>query len=100
MNLDDAQKALAAFRERIDEIDRGILRLLNERTRVVQQIGDIKQRVSLPIYEPKREDEVYANVTAYNAGPLPPDAVKRVFERVIDEMRTVQRSRMLKKAGE
>jgi chorismate mutase-like protein len=100
MNHDDAQKALATCRSRIDEIDRDILRLLNERTRVVQQIGDIKQQVAMPIYEPKREDEVFANVTANNSGPLPPDAVKRVFERVIDEMRTVQRMRMINKAGE
>ena len=100
MNPEEAQKALASCRSRIDEIDRDILRLLNERTRVVQQIGDIKQQVSMPIYEPKREDEVFANVTANNAGPLPPEAVKRVFERVIDEMRTVQRTRMLNKAGE
>ena len=100
MNRDDAQKALAECRSRIDEIDRHILRLLNERTRVVQQIGDVKHKVSLPIYEPKREDEVLDNVTAHNTGPLPSDAVKRVFERVIDEMRTVQRQRMLKKAQE
>jgi chorismate mutase-like protein len=100
MNRDDAREALAEFRRRIDEIDRHILRLLNERTRVVQQIGDVKQQVSLPIYEPKREDEVFANVTAHNTGPLPSDAVKRVFERVIDEMRTVQRQRMLSKAQE
>ncbi len=49
----------------------------------------------MPIYEPRREDEVYENVTRHNDGPLPSEAVKRVFERIIDEMRTVQKLRML-----
>jgi chorismate mutase len=51
----------------------------------------------MPIYEPRREDEVYENITRHNGGPLPSDAVKRVFERIIDEMRNVQKLRMLDK---
>ena len=49
----------------------------------------------MPIYEPKREEEVYINISASNHGPMPADSVKRVFERIIDEMRTIQRNRML-----
>jgi len=49
----------------------------------------------MPIYEPKREDEVFRNVTENNRGPLTAEGVKRVFERIIDEMRNVQRLRML-----
>lgn len=81
-------------RQRIDAIDLRILELLNERTRVVHEIGDIKQKMAMPIYEPKREDAVFRNVLEHNGGPLPGDAVKRVFERIIDEMRSVQRDRM------
>jgi chorismate mutase-like protein len=92
----DALKALEDCRRRIDDLDLRILELLNERTRVVERIGDIKQDLRLPIYEPKREDQVYANVTGSNHGPLPAEAVKRVFERIIDEMRTVQKLRMQK----
>ena len=55
----------------------------------------IKQALALPIYEPKREEQVFANVVSNNNGPLPHDAVKRVFERIIDEMRGVQRNRMM-----
>lgn len=94
---EDALKVLADCRERIDVVDRRILALLNERTRIVEEIGRAKQFLDLPIYEPKREDEVYQNVTEHNGGPLPPDAVKRVFERIIDEMRNVQKLRMLEK---
>jgi chorismate mutase len=78
----------------IDELDRRIIALLNERTSVVEEIGRIKQELHLGIYEPKREDQVLANVLAHNNGPLPPDAVKRIFERIMDEMRTLQKFRL------
>ena len=64
------------------------------RSQIVEEIGRIKQRLTLPIYEPKREDQVFHNVTSSNPGPLSGEAVKRVFERIIDEMRTVQRDKM------
>jgi chorismate mutase len=90
-----SMEALAECRKRIDVLDIQILGLLNERTRVVEEIGRIKQTLSLPIYEPKREDQVFHNVTTHNQGPLSPEAVKRVFERIIDEMRSIQRDKML-----
>jgi len=95
MNKDDAFQILEDCRCRIDELDLRILELLNERTRIVETIGQAKRLLRMPIYEPKREDQVYANVTGHNHGPLPAEAVKRVFERIIDEMRTVQKLRML-----
>lgn len=94
MDRDEAFRALAACRARIDALDLRILELINERTRIVEEIGRLKRRLGLPIYEPRREDEVYANVTSHNGGPLSAEAVRRVFERIIDEMRTVQRQRM------
>ncbi len=90
-----SKERLAECRKQIDVLDVKILALLNERTRVVEEIGRIKQNLSLPIYEPKREDEVFRNVTTHNGGPLSAEAVKRVFERIIDEMRTIQRDKML-----
>lgn len=99
MNREAALKALTDCRDRIDVLDRRILALLNERTRIVEEIGRIKQDLDLPIYEPKREDEVFRNVTENNAGPLTGEGVKRVFERIIDEMRQVQRLRMLERDG-
>jgi len=86
---------LTRCREQIDELDLALLRILNERTAIVEQIGRIKQELKLAIYEPKREDQVLDNVIGHNGGPLPHDAVKRIFERIIDEMRTVQQIKML-----
>jgi chorismate mutase-like protein len=93
MTRDEALARLADHRKRIDELDLRLLELLNARTEVVEEIGKIKENLALPIYEPKREDEVFRNVTAHNGGPLPSDALKRIFERIIDEMRQLQRLR-------
>jgi chorismate mutase-like protein len=95
MNQDDARAKLDELRVLIDDVDRRIVELLNERTRVVENIGSVKRHSGLPIYEPKREELVFANVIGCNQGPLAPDAVRRIFERIIDEMRTIQRTRMV-----
>jgi chorismate mutase-like protein len=91
MTPDEARNKLEEFRVLVDDVDRRIVALLNERTRVVENIGRVKRQTNLPIYEPKREDQVFANISASNRGPLTEEAVRRIFERIIDEMRMIQR---------
>ena len=93
MNLsrEEALELIARYRDQIDDVDRRLVDLLNERTGIVEKLGRVKEELDLPIYEPRREDDVFANVTAANAGPLPPEALKRLFERIVDEMRSLQR---------
>ncbi len=90
----DHLDALARCREQIDELDRRLVDLLNQRTRVVEEIGRIKKEAAMAIYEPNRESQVFDNITTNNAGPLPNDGLLRIFERIIDEMRRVQKERM------
>jgi chorismate mutase-like protein len=94
MNQDEAREKLEEYRVLVDDVDRRLVALLNERTRVVENIGRVKRGSGLPIYEPRREDQVMANITENNAGPLSEQAVRRIFERIIDEMRHIQRVRM------
>ena len=94
MTADEARAKLEEYRVLIDDVDRRIVALLNERTQVVEEIGRVKRESELPIYEPKREEQVFANVTSSNGGPMSPDALRRIFERIIDEMRKIQRVRM------
>jgi len=91
MDRHEALKAIEEYRRQIDEIDRRIVDILNERTRIVVQLGELKEQLALPIYEPQREDEIYRNVIRHNRGPLPPEALRRLFERILDEMRTLQK---------
>jgi chorismate mutase-like protein len=95
MTRDEARAKLDEIRHLIDDVDRRIVDLLNERTRVVEQIGNVKRQADLPIYEPKREEQVFANIAGHNRGPLSPEAVRRIFERIIDEARSIQRVRMV-----
>jgi chorismate mutase-like protein len=94
MNKEEARARLDECRVLIDGIDRRIVALLNERTQVVEEIGRVKRSTDLPIYEPRREDQVFANIAGSNTGPLHQDALRRIFERIIDEMRRIQRVRM------
>lgn len=100
MTSEEALRALAESRKTIDALDLKLLELLNQRTRVVEEIGRVKESMAMPIYEPKREEDVFRNVTDHNHGPLTADAVKSIFERIIDEMRTLQRMRRQQRQGE
>jgi chorismate mutase len=91
---EEGRARLGEYRVTIDEIDRRLVALLNERTQIVECIGRVKREARLPVYEPRREDQVFANITAANGGPISHDAVRRIFERIIDEMRGIQRDRM------
>jgi chorismate mutase len=83
--------AIEDWRRRIDEIDRRLVELLNERSRCAIEIGRVKRSLGLPVYQPEREEEILANVERLNAGPLADTAVRRLFERVIDEARSLER---------
>ena len=89
---DAAADALAPWRARIDTIDRALVALLNERAACAAEIGRIKHAAGLPVYAPRREADVQRNAAGTNAGPLPADAVQRLFERIIDETRSLERA--------
>ena len=94
MTPEDGRQKLEEYRVVIDQIDRRIVALLNERTEIVECIGRVKRESQMPVYEPRREDQVFANIAAANQGPISHEAVRRIFERIIDEMRGIQRARM------
>jgi chorismate mutase len=85
---------LSDWRRRIDEIDRKLVELLNERSRCALEIGKIKHDEHLPLYQPEREREVLENAERTNSGPLSDAAIRRLFERIIDEARSAEREAM------
>jgi chorismate mutase-like protein len=86
--------SISHWRRRMDEIDRQLVELLNERSRCALEVGRLKQAAGMPIYQPAREDEVLANAARNNKGPLSNAAVRRLFERIIDEARSAERVAM------
>lgn len=82
MSQDSADK-LAPLRKRIDELDRQIVDLLNERAKVVIDIGHAKRDGSSPIYAPDREQQVLQQVRSYNKGPLPDSCLTGVWRELM-----------------
>jgi chorismate mutase len=85
---------LGDLRRRIDELDRQLVKLLNERSRCALEIGKLKHEANLPLYQPDREKEVVENAQHNNQGPLSDAAIRRLFERIIDEARSAERIAM------
>ena len=82
------------WRRKIDELDRKLVTLLNERSQCAVEVGKLKRESHAPLYQPEREREILDNVARANAGPLPEQAIRRLFERILDEARAVERSVM------
>jgi chorismate mutase len=83
------------WRKKIDEVDRKLVALLNERARAAVEIGRLKRNTSMPIYEPDRERVVFENVQSANPGPLPGRDLVRIYERIIDVMRNIQKEEIV-----
>ena len=87
----DAEAELKRLRDAIDRVDDVLVKLLNQRARYAVEIGELKGTLALPVYSPEREKEVLLHVESASEGPLEPSAVRRLFERIIDESRRVER---------
>lgn len=81
------------IRLRINQLDDQLLQIFNERASLALEIGEIKKELNLPIYDPKREKLIFERMQLKNPGPLDNGAIVRMFERVIDESRRLERIR-------
>ena len=85
-------RTLDELRADIDRVDEVLVRLLNERARVACEIGRVKKEQGVELYQPDREKQVLAHVRSIaSEGPLGADAIARLFERIIDEARRLER---------
>jgi chorismate mutase len=87
----EARRAIHEWRLRIDALDTQLMALLNSRSACAVEIGRIKRELGLPVYSPEREAFILDRVARENPGPLDATAVRRVFERIIDESRRLER---------
>ena len=91
---------ISDWRKQIDEIDRKLVELLSQRAKAAHEIGKLKRTASMPIYEPDRERSVFANVRKANPGPLPDVDLLRIYERVMDVMRQIQKEEIAPETAE
>ena len=86
------------WRQKIDDLDRQLVRLMNERAQCAHEIGRLKRDSAMPIYEPDRERSIFQNIARANAGPLSDVQLRQVYERLVDVMRQIQREEMAPEA--
>jgi chorismate mutase len=82
---------IADWRSRIDELDEQIVKLLSERAACAVAIGELKRQDAAPIYEPRREQQVFEHARSVNPGPLSGAQIQDIYERIMDVMRSLQR---------
>jgi chorismate mutase len=82
---------IADWRKKIDELDEQIVALISKRAEAAKAIGELKRTTEIPVYEPKREQEVFNHVKSVNPGPLSDAEMLDVYERLMDVMRSLQR---------
>ena len=75
--------ALAALRVQIDQLDAELLRLLNDRAKVAQEVGDIKRAEGSPFFRPDRVSQVIEKITQANAGPLKNEHVASIWREIM-----------------
>jgi chorismate mutase/prephenate dehydratase len=82
---------LENLRQNMKEKDREIIRLLNERAKISVQIGKVKGRKGIEIYNPAQEARVHGYLQELNCGPLPQVAVMAIFREIISASRSLQK---------
>ena len=86
----DAQAKIAELRSRIDEIDCQLVQLLNERARAALAIRELKPQVHWGLYDPKREEEIFANLAQCNDGPLYAENLREIYGAILHVMKEMR----------
>lgn len=87
---EDPKEELTELRSQIDILDKQILELINKRAEVVLEIGELKKRNELGVYDPKREKQIEKNLAEMNDGPMPDASVIEIFRTIISASRELQ----------
>lgn len=92
LGVEELMGEIGDWRKKMDELDLKLVKLLNERCSCALEIGKIKKKLHIDIYDPNREEQVIGNVQDVAQGPLTKKAMRRLFERIIDESRRAERT--------
>ena len=90
--MDDTgtQNRIEDLRGRVDEVDRELIRILNERARIVQEIVAIKAEAGKPLFDPRREEEILQKVAEQNEGPIYDTSMREIFELILHRIRDLE----------
>lgn len=84
------QDRVRELRERVDEVDRGLVRAINERARIVQELVALKGEAGVALFDPKREEEILRRVMEENEGPIYDSSMRDIFEMILHRIRDLE----------
>ena len=90
MDETGTQNRIEDLRNRVDEVDRELIRILNERARIVQEIVAIKAEAGKPLFDPRREEEILQKVATQNEGPIYDTSMREIFELILHRIRDLE----------
>ncbi len=90
--MDDTgtQNRIEDLRGRVDEVDRELIRILNERARIVQELVAIKAEAGKPLFDPRREEEILRKVAEENEGPIYDTSLREIFTLILHRIRDLE----------
>lgn len=86
----EIQERVQELRERVDEVDRDLVHALNERASIVQEIVAMKAEAGVPLFDPKREEEILQRAMEYNEGPIYDTSMREIFELILHRIRDLE----------
>jgi 3-deoxy-7-phosphoheptulonate synthase/chorismate mutase len=86
----ESQEKVRELRERVDQVDRELIRALNERARIVQEIMALKTEAGAAVYDPRREEEILQRVVEQNTGPIYDSSMRDIFEIILHRIRDLE----------
>jgi len=90
MMQEKGEEKIQSLRQRIEAVDDEILKLLNHRAQIVQEVGKVKSEIKMEYYSPGREEEILRRLGAQSSGPFPRWAIPSVFREIISACRALE----------
>jgi len=84
------KEKIQSLRQQIETVDDEILKLLNHRAQIVQEVGKVKSELKMDYYSPRREEEILKRLEALGSGPFPRWAIPSVFREIISACRALE----------
>jgi chorismate mutase len=100
MDQEELIKSLSTIRSEIDDLDRQLVELLDQRAEKSIIIGKIKKELQLDLYSPEREDSVFNNITKQNSKFISEEGLRRIFKGILKESVILQESGQKKQPDE
>ncbi|MGB3634843.1 MAG: chorismate mutase [Rubrobacteraceae bacterium] len=86
----EIQEKMQTLRERVNEVDQDLVRALNERASIVQEIVAMKAEAGVPLFDPRREEEILQRAMEYNDGPIYDTSMREIFELILHRIRDLE----------